>query len=83
MPYYKSSQGNTPMSINRYDESIRLLSNVYSQDFAEFCAGDERMHELMMELATAFVEETTPVVREDAQIDLAAELLMSVTVTTV
>ncbi len=71
------------MSVDRYSESIRLLSNVYSKDFAEFCAGDERIHELMMDLATEFVVETTPVVRDDAQLDLAAELLMSITVTTV
>ena len=71
------------MSVDRYKESIRLLSNVYSEDFAEFCAGDEGMHELMMDLATRFVEEVTPVVCDDAQTDLAAELLMSITVTTV
>ena len=71
------------MSVDRYKESIRLLSNVYSEDFAEFCAGDDGMHELMMHLATRFVEEVTPVVRDDAQLDLAAELLMSVTITKV
>ena len=71
------------MSVDRYSESIRLLSNVYSEDFAEFCAGDERIHELMMDLATEFVVQTTPVVRDDAQLDLAAELLMSITVTVV
>ena len=71
------------MSINRYDESIRLLSNGFSSEFAEFCAGDERMHELMMDLASEFVEKNIPVVTEDAQTDVAGELLMSVTVTKV
>ena len=69
--------------MNRYDEAIRRLSDGFSSEFAEFCAGDERMHELMMELASEFVEENIPVVSEDSQIDVASELLMSVTVTKV
>ena len=36
-----------------------------------------------MYLASEFVEENVPVVSEESQIDLAAELLMSVTVTKV
>ena len=71
------------MSVDYYRESIRRLADVYSEDFAEFCAGDERMHELMTDLATEFIVETTPVVREDAKYDLAIELLMSTTITTV
>ena len=71
------------MSVNRYEESIRLLSNGFSSEFAEFCAGDERMHELMTDLAAEFVAQNIPVVSEDSQIDLAAELLMSVTITKV
>ena len=69
--------------MNRYDEAIRRLADEFSAEFAEFCAGHEKMHEMMMELASEFVEENVPVVSEDSQIDLAAELLMSVTVTKV
>ena len=69
--------------MNRYDEAIRRLSDGFSSEFAEFCAGDERIHELMMELASEFVEENIPVVSEESQIDVASELLMSVTVTKV
>lgn len=71
------------MTHSRYDESIRLLSNGFSSEFAEYCAGDERMHELMMDLASDFVTQNIPVVSDDAQHDVAAELLMSVTVTKV
>ena len=46
-------------------------------------AGDERVHELMMEIAEEFVNQEIPVVSEDAKIDVAAELLMNVTVTKV
>jgi len=71
------------MTLNRYDNSIRLLANGFSEEFAEYCAGDERMHEVMMELASAFVSENIPVVSEDAQTDVACELLMGVTVRSV
>jgi hypothetical protein len=64
-------------------EAIRLLANGFSSEFAETIAGDERMHELMMELASEFVETNIPIIKEEDQIDVAAELLMSVTVTTV
>ena len=69
--------------MNRYDEAIRRLSDGFSSEFAEFCAGDERMHELMMDLASEFVGENIPVVSEESQIDVASELLMAVTVTKV
>ena len=71
------------MTLNSYDESIRRLADGFSSEFAEFCAGDERIHELMMDLASEFVEENIPVVSEDSQIDLASELIMSITVTKV
>ena len=71
------------MTVNRHDEAIRRLADGFSSDFAEFCAGDERIHELFMDLASEFVVENIPVVSEDLQTDLAAELLMSVTVTKV
>ena len=61
-------------------EAIRLLANGFSSQFAEEIASDARMHELMMELASEFVEKNIPIVKEDDQIDVAAELLMNVTV---
>ena len=64
----------------RYNESVRKMADGFSEDFAEFCAGDERLHELMMDLASEFVETNVPIVSEDSQIDLASELLMSITV---
>ena len=70
-------------SINRYDEAIRRLATGFSDEFAEFCAGDERVHELMMDLASEFVNENIPVVSEDSQTDVAMELIMYVTVTKV
>ena len=69
--------------MNNYDNSIRLLASGFADEFAEFVAGEERVHELMMDLASEFVDKEIPVVTEEAQIDVAAELLMSVTVTKV
>tara|TARA_R110002049_G_scaffold97626_1_gene237814 strand:+ start:796 stop:1005 length:210 start_codon:yes stop_codon:yes gene_type:complete len=69
--------------MNRYDEAVRRLADGFSEEFAEWCAGHEKMHEMMMDLASEFVEENIPVVSEDSQIDLAAELIMSITVTKV
>jgi hypothetical protein len=71
------------MTMNRHDEAIRCLSEGFSSEFAEFCAGHEMMHDLMMDLATEFVETNVPIVKEDDQVSLASELLMSVTVTKV
>ena len=71
------------MSINKYDEAIRLMASGFAARFADQLAGDERVHDLIMELASEFVAAECPIVHEDSQTDLAIELLMSVTVTTV
>ena len=67
------------MTLNLRDNAIRLLANGYSEEFAEFCAGNEKIHELMMELANEFVEKNIPIVDEEAANDVAVELLMGVT----
>ena len=67
-------------TLNRHDHAIRLLAKGFGSEFAEFAAGDERLHELMMELASEFVEEHIPVVSEDAANDVAMELMMSTTI---
>ena len=71
------------MTLNLHDHAIRLLATGFASEFAESVAGDERVHELMMELASEFVEQNIPIVKEEDAIDVAAELLMSVTVRTV
>lgn len=71
------------MSLNPRDSAIRLLADGFAFDFANACAADERMHELMMLLAQEFVERNIPIIDDDAADDCAHELLMSVTVRTV
>ena len=62
------------------NEAVRRLADAFKGDFAEFCAGHDKMHELMMDLAGEFAETNIPITDEDATIDTAYELLMSVTV---
>ncbi len=71
------------MTMNYHDEAIRRLATGFSSEFAEFCAGDERMHEMFMMLADEFVEQNIPIVKEDDITDVACELIMNVTVTKV
>lgn len=66
--------------LNYHDAAIRLLSEGYSEEFAEFCAGDDRVHELIQDLATEFVSKNIPIVKEDDAHDVAFELLMGVTI---
>ena len=74
---------NTTYTQAAHAEAIRRLSAGYASDFAEFAAGDERMHDLMMDLASEFVDANLPIVREDDAIDVAHELMMSITIRTV
>ena len=68
------------MGLNYRDEAIRRLAEGFKGDFAEFCAGHDKMHEVMMDLASEFVETNIPITDEDAHYDTAYELLMSITV---
>ena len=65
---------------NHHDNAIRFLAQGFSDEFAEMVAGDERVHELMMDLASEFVDLYIPIVKEEDCIDMAAELIMNVTV---
>ena len=67
------------MSLNHHATAIRLLANGFADEFANVCAGNEKIHEIMMELASEFVEQNIPIVDEDAANDVAVELLMGVT----
>ena len=55
--------------------SLRLLCDGFKNDFATFAYADERMTELLHELASEFVESNIPVVDEDNQVELSMMLL--------
>ena len=71
------------MPMNYRDQAIALLAKGYSEEFAEFVRGDDRIHDLMNDLASEFVEKNIPIVDEDSAYDVAFELIMSTTVKTV
>ena len=66
-------------TLNKRDESIRLLANGFSSQFSEDVAADERFHDLLMELAEEFVAREIPIVDEDTTTDVAYELMMRCT----
>ena len=74
---------NTTYTQAAHAEAVRRLAAGFASEFAEFAAGDERMHELMMDLASEFVEAQLPIVKEDDSTDVAHELMMSITIRTV
>jgi hypothetical protein len=71
---------NTTYTQAAYGEAIRRLSAGYVSEFAEFAAQDRRMHDVMMELASEFVEANLPIVREEVARDVASELYLGITV---
>ena len=70
-------------TLNLRDNAIRLLAAGFAEEFADYAAGNDRMHELMMDLAYEFVCESIPIVDEDGSFDLANELIMNTTITKV
>ena len=60
--------------------SLHLLRDGFKSDFATYAYSDERMTELIAQLATEFVESNIPVVDEDNQMELAMMLLESLEV---
>jgi hypothetical protein len=74
---------NTSYTQAAHAEAVRRLSAGFASEFAEFAAGDERMHELMMDLASEFVDANLPIVKQEDATDVAHELMMSITIRTV
>ena len=70
-------------TLNLRDNAIRLLAAGFAEEFADYVAGDERMHELMMDLAYEFVSKNIPIVDEDGTFDVAHELIMNTTISKV
>ena len=81
MPY-NNLMFNTPTMNDTINEltvtkSLRLLCNGFKSEFATFAYADERMTELLHELASEFVDANIPVVDEDNQVELGMMLLES------
>jgi hypothetical protein len=58
-------------------KSLRLLRDGFKSEFATFAYSDERMSEILGQLATEFVDANIPVVDDENQMELAMMLLES------
>ena len=58
-------------------KSLKLLRDGFKSEFAIFAFADERMVELLHELASEFVDANVPMVDEENQVELAFMLLES------
>lgn len=56
-------------------KSLRLLRDGFKNEFATFAYADERMTELLHELAIEFVDANVPITKEDYDTDLALMLM--------
>lgn len=61
-------------------KSLRLLRDGFKNEFASFAYADERMTELLQELASEFVDANIPVVDDHNQMELALMLLESLSI---
>jgi len=61
-------------------KSLKLLRDGFKNEFATFAFDDERMTELLMELASEFVEANIPVVDEYNRTELAMMMMESLDV---
>jgi len=77
---------NTMYDINKevtVTKSLKLLRDGFKNEFARFAYADERMSELLMQLASEFVDANIPVVDEYNQTELAMMLLESLDITAI
>ena len=68
-------------ALNYHDQAIRLLASGFASEFCEFASSDDRLQELMQDLAFEFVESNIPIIKEIDRIDMAAELIMNTRLT--
>ena len=64
-------------ALNYHDQAIRLLATGFAGEFCEYVSNNERLQELMRDLADEFVTANIPIVKEEDQTDLAFELIMN------
>ena len=56
-------------------KSLRLLRDGFKYEFATFAYADERMTDLLHELAIEFVDANVPITKEDYDTELAMMLM--------
>ena len=61
-------------------KSLRLLRDGFKNEFATFAYADERMTDLLHELAIEFVDANVPITKEDVDYDLAMMLMETINI---
>lgn len=55
--------------------AIERLAASHAEQFVEFCEGDPRVMDALMEICSDFMDEMLPIVDEDAKYDVGLALL--------
>ena len=61
-------------------KSLQLLRDGFKNDFARYVYEDERMTELLMELASEFVDTNIPLTDDELQIELAQMFIETISI---
>ena len=64
--------------MNQHDQAINYLAEGFKTRLAEYLEADDRFTDLLMDICAEFVEAEIPIVREEDQIELAAQLMMKI-----
>ena len=75
---YSQQQEIKDMTVTK---SLRLLSDGFKEQLADYIYSDERMTDLLHELVSEFVDTNIPIIDEDVRIELAMMMLDTVTIT--
>ena len=68
-------------ALNYHDQAIRLLASGFAGEFCEYVSNNDRLQELMQDLAFEFVETNIPIIKEVDRLDMASELIMNTRLT--
>jgi len=74
---YSQQQEIKDMTVTK---SLRLLSDGFKEQLADYIYSDERMTDLLQELVSEFVDANIPIVDEDNRIELAMMMMETLTI---
>ena len=56
-------------------EAIDLLAKTYASDFVEYCEGDPRVMEVLMDICADFMDDKLSIVNEESKFDVGLALM--------
>ena len=69
----------TKMFSGHHQSAVNIVATAFTDDFIEWACGQEEVEELIMKLSEMYVSRFIPIIDEDNEIDVAAELANRVT----